>query len=257
MTAADPGCAADRASLRDLVRVWYVQLDGVTPAALDDCAAVLSSPERARVARYRVESAHREFVVGKALLRRMLASHTGVSPEAWAFGASANGKPFVHEPREHAALSFSISHTRGLVACALALDRAVGVDVESLDHVRVDVGALAVRYFSAIENASIGALAGEERRRRFFELWTLKESYLKARDLHLTSVLRHASFTLTEGTVTAAFDATLDDDPGVWSFALHAPSDRHVAALTAGRRAGEPARVEWREVPVEAQARTS
>ena len=57
--------------------------------------------------------------------------------------------------------------------------QCIGVDVE-YTHRRNDVLRIADRYFSARELEQLAALPEDKRRERFFDLWTLKESYVKA-----------------------------------------------------------------------------
>jgi 4'-phosphopantetheinyl transferase len=229
------------------VEVWWLRLDRATPALLERYARVLSAEERARAARSRVESARRELAAARGLLRTVLSRHADVAAEAWVFGTTPNGKPVVVEPARHARVCFSVSHTRDAVACAVASDRAVGVDVEPLARRRTDVTTLAARYFHTGEVAALDALDDAARAHRFLELWTLKESYVKARGLRLADVLRHAAFAVErDRVVRAIFDAALDDDPRRWTFALSDVGDAHVAALTVATTRG-PARIEWRD----------
>lgn len=75
-------------------------------------------------------------------------------------------------------LSVSLTHTTGIAACALA-SHSVGVDVEALDG-SVDTVAVAEMQFDAQAARSVALSSGEERLDRFFRLWTLKETALKA-----------------------------------------------------------------------------
>ena len=62
-------------------------------------------------------------------------------------------------PSPHCAprLRFNLSHTRGLVACGVALEHDVGVDVEHVDR-RIEIGRLAESVFSESERAALYAL---------------------------------------------------------------------------------------------------
>ena len=80
------------------------------------------------------------------------------------------GKPyFKHIPD----LFFSISHTDGLTVIALS-DCEVGIDVEKVRKADLRV----VRRFSKEEADYI---TEKESDRRFFEIWTMKEAYLKCK----------------------------------------------------------------------------
>src|SRR5690606_33310169 len=95
-------------------------------------------------------------------------------------------------------LVFNLSHTDGLIACAVSRGREVGVDVEWLDRRGGDID-VADRFFSRYEVQALYAQPPERRRDRFFRYWTLKESYIKARGMGLALPLDRFSFELDRG----------------------------------------------------------
>ncbi len=133
--------------------------------------AVLSPDERARAARFVAPCARRQFVAGRGLLRHLLARYTGQPAQALRLSTGPHGKPSLVGS---STLTFSLSHTEGLLLVAVARGMEVGVDVE---RIRPIDGAhrLAARYFTAWECAELEA--GPE---GFLRLWTCRESALKA-----------------------------------------------------------------------------
>jgi 4'-phosphopantetheinyl transferase len=77
-------------------------------------------------------------------------------------------------------LEFNLCHSGELALLAVGLGLQLGVDVEM---VRSDLGGqeIAERYFSAPEVEKLLALAPENRVEAFFQCWTRKEAYIKAR----------------------------------------------------------------------------
>jgi 4'-phosphopantetheinyl transferase len=137
--------------------------------------ALLSPDEQGRAARFRFAEDRSEYVAAHVLLRRMLAVTRACPPTAIAFARTARGKPFV---ADGLGPHFSLSHSRGLVACALCEEHEVGLDVEPLDSCPpLD---LAKAYFSEAERAALFALPEARQQRRFLDLWTLKEAVVKA-----------------------------------------------------------------------------
>jgi 4'-phosphopantetheinyl transferase len=115
------------------------------------------------------------------------------------------------------------------------LAREVGVDIEDTTR-RTDVEAIAQRYFAPSERRDL-AQAGRE---RFYELWTLKEAYLKARGLGIAAALEKIAFELEPGAaIRIRFDSGFEDDPASWQFALQRPTASHVLSV-AVRRSAEP-----------------
>lgn len=217
------------------VQVWYACPETVTsPRLLEAYRAMLSADETRRLGRFHFALDRLHYLVAHVLLRTALSLYASVEPRAWAFATKRYGRPVIAGPRCAPPLLFSLSHTRGLVACAVAAGREVGLDVETLSR-RVDGEVLAERFFARQEAAALRSLPPTLRRVRFFEYWTLKESYLKARGWGLSRPLASFAFDLrADGDV--ALDASgLRDDASTWQFALHRPTSEHVLAVAVRR----------------------
>lgn len=92
------------------------------------------------------------------------------------------GKPFFDQ---HPDIHFNVSHSGRWVVVALS-EAPVGVDVEKVRNVNL---AVARRFFAKEEYAQLISQPPELQRSFFFDLWTLKESYLKALGTGLTRPL--------------------------------------------------------------------
>ncbi len=96
------------------------------------------------------------------------------------FAYSAYEKPALAADFAHSRLQFSVSHSGELVLVAVALGRAVGVDVERI-RTDIAVGQIATRFFSAHEQDALARLAADRQHEAFFACWARKEAYIKAR----------------------------------------------------------------------------
>jgi 4'-phosphopantetheinyl transferase len=230
--------------------LWYVFQDEIRDPALLAAYHGLMTPEEAeRQARFMFPKGRHEHLVTRALVRTVLSRYAPVDPRAWTFVKGERGRPEIAGPAGVPPLRFNLSHTDGLIACLVALDRVVGVDVEDTLRPSSTV-EIADRFFSPHEVRALRAQPPERQRARFFEYWTLKESYIKARGMGLALPLDQFSFHLDEGPrVRISFDPRLEDDPESWQFALYRPSDRHMmaAAIRKGR-GGAPLSIELREI---------
>jgi 4'-phosphopantetheinyl transferase len=178
MSAAAP-VAARRASVAlgpDEVHVWTAWLDGATPQS-DSLERLLSSEERERAQRLGEPQVSRRFVARRALRRRILARYVDCAPERLELRGDPRGRPSLGGGGD--APAFSISHSAGLAAVAVARAAALGVDVERVSDA-VEPLEIAERFFSAREIAELRAAPPSERPERFFALWTAKEAYAKA-----------------------------------------------------------------------------
>lgn len=161
--------------------------------------ALLDAAERARMQRFARLDDARDFAAAHALLRRTLSRlHPGTVAAAWRFAADARGRPEIvaTERADPSPLPrVSLSHTRGLVACAVAVGADVGVDVER-DGRRVDLARLVPEICAPSEAAALATLDPEPAHRRFLDLWTLKEAWGKAYGVGLRFPLAGLAFDL-------------------------------------------------------------
>jgi 4'-phosphopantetheinyl transferase len=219
------------------VHVWYAWTSACdTPALRAYYASLLNREETERLARFALDRLKLEYLVTRALCRTVLSRYAPVAPAAWRFRAGARGKPEIDGASP---LRFNLSNAATLVACAVTRGADVGIDVERIDR-ETDTAALAQHYFARAELDALAAVPAEHRRRRFFELWTLKEAYLKATGKGLAGTLDSIAFALSEHAIEIAFAPGIDDHAGDWQFAQHAPSASHLMALAIKRATRAP-----------------
>jgi 4'-phosphopantetheinyl transferase len=210
--------------------------------------ALLGPDERARQARFRFARDQRRYLVTRALVRTALSCYGAVRPEEWTFSAGAHGRPEITGPLPVPALEFNISHSADLVMLGVTSGRTLGIDAESFEARDADIAGLD-RYFAPEESAALLALAPAERRRRFFELWTLKESYIKARGMGLAIALDAFRFELTGARgLTLYMRPQLGDSPQHWRLWQLDPRPGYLAAVCAARGEEVPPRIIVREV---------
>jgi 4'-phosphopantetheinyl transferase len=233
-----------------VAHLWYVFSDEVKDPDLLAAYHRWMSPEEAtKQARFYFPEGRHEYLLTRALCRSVLSKYAPIAPEDWSFVRNEYGRPAIAGPAGAPPIRFNLSNTRGLIACLVTREHEVGVDVEDTHRTGSTV-EIADRFFSPSEVRALHAQPASRQRTRFFEYWTLKESYIKARGMGLSIPLDQFSFHLDEGPVIRiSFDPKLVDDPGAWQFALYRPSARHqmATAVRAGRGA-DPVTIELREI---------
>lgn len=146
---------------------------------------LLDRREHEQLAGMRWPAARRRHLVARALLRLELAERLGCGPDRVLFDFGDQGKPAV---RGDGRWRFNLSHSHDRVVLALRPAADIGVDIEYHGR-RSRITDLAAHYFAELERAQLEALPPALRRRRFFQLWTLKEAYAKARGESLWATL--------------------------------------------------------------------
>jgi 4'-phosphopantetheinyl transferase len=222
--------------MRDRVILLHVGLlaDVDSAQTRAACMAMLSPKERQRADRFMFEQHRRAFVLSHGLVRAALSRlMPATDPAAWCFEADRYGRPMVAGPVGAGVLYFSLSHTRGCVACVISPFEAVGVDVEETSG-RESLLTIAEHCFSSEEVATLRQLPAQQQSDLFFDYWTLKEAYVKARGRGLGLPLDRFSITgLREGNIRIAF-APGHEDGSCWRFTRVRPSKCHALAIAEG-----------------------
>ena len=157
------------------IDLWIVEQTDISQRNAAELQRDLSEDELKRAAGYLFESDRIRYAVGRGILRHILAGYLGIRPERIGFTYSPSGKPTLQD--QH--LPFSVSHAGTLYAVAVSPSCAVGLDVERVSVFPV-TDDLIRRVCNSRERYELAQLSAPARRVRFLELWTLKESYLKA-----------------------------------------------------------------------------
>lgn len=240
------------ATLEDLKQgichLWWWRPDASSFETLAQRGTALLAPdELARYRRYLVPHAAQTFLAARVFLRSVLSSYCTIAPANWRFETNPWGRPRIATPSAPAGLNFNLSHKPGCVACLTGLGRAFGVDIEDTAANRPHVLELAERFFSPSEAEELKRLPAERQFDRFYELWTLKESYIKARGMGLSLGLSRFSFSPEGSAASVRFEAGFPDDPAAWEFRLFHPDRQHVIATAVERLAGLPPTVQVRD----------
>lgn len=220
-------CALDRGQ----VDLWYVLLDSIVAEGLEDeYRAILPADEVSACDRFVFPEGRRQCLVSRVLVRTVLSRYTGDALAAWEFDSNSYGKPAVKHPAG-CPLRFNLSHTTGLVVCAVSLGCEIGVDAEDTHRRCADL-SIASRYFAPEEVALLEAAPKDDRPRRFFQLWTLKEAYIKAKGAGLSIPLNDFAFSIPEsGPAQVSFRNPALGDARQWQFTQLRLADRFQVAV--------------------------
>jgi 4'-phosphopantetheinyl transferase len=179
------------------VHVWSASLD--PPAEqVRSLESLLSTAERERAARLRIDRDRRQFTVRRGLLRSILGRYLDRPGNELVFQYTELGKPSLDPRTWDGSVRFNLSYSFGLALYAVARDVELGVDVERL-RTTVPYAAMATRYFAAAECAELERLPVADRERGFFNCWTRKEAYVKALGTGLVTALDSFTVNLTPG----------------------------------------------------------
>lgn len=145
----------------------------------------------------------KQSLLSEVLIKAIICKKFGVKIKNIFIESNDYGKPYYHCPTK---FEFNKSHSGDWVVCAVD-SHPVGIDVEIVKELNLDV---AKRFFSNEEYQDIISREVTERSSRFYDIWTLKESYVKCLGYGLSIPLN--------------------------SFTIKVSSDGNISALLNGRR---------------------
>ena len=219
------------------IHLWLTFDDEIRDESLHSAyRSLLNDAEREQEPRFHFERDRRRYLITRALVRTVLSRYLPIHPADWIFSANAYGRPeIVNAEAREASLLFNLSHTHGLIVLGVTRGRELGVDVENLSVRKVSLG-IADRFFSPPEVTALKGAPPHLQQFRFFEYWTFKESYIKARGMGLSLPLDKFSFHYPDDrTVKIEIDPELADEPSRRQFRQFRPTPDHLLAVCAER----------------------
>jgi 4'-phosphopantetheinyl transferase len=210
--------------------VWLGALD-VPPERLQALRAELRPDEVARADRL-LQPPHRvHSAAARGYLRTLLGRYLGVAPRLVELQFNPFGKPSLAGALAAGGLRFNLSHSHGLALFAFARGRELGVDIEKIrpDYASAEIAG---RFFSAAESARLRSLTPEQQPRAFFECWTRKEAYIKARGDGFSHRLDTFEVAFGPGVAPAVLSSRDEPDATVrWTVHDLQPADGYCGAL--------------------------
>lgn len=178
-----------------LIQLYFCPLDTIegNNELTNKLRSWLSQKEMMKVDRYRQDEMKMNALYVRGLLRAMLSQYIAIHPNQWQFVYGIKGKPTLTvEQLKQTGLHFNLSHSGNFLLIGIIQSKndnlKLGVDIE---HTRLDtdIDAMLTRQFTQQEASRLYDLPQAQQRERFFDLWALKESYIKATGLGLAESL--------------------------------------------------------------------
>ncbi len=161
----------------DEIHIWRAFLD-LSSFETEYLFGNLSADEIERANRFRFEKDKNRFIVARGILRRILGGYLGKDPHKIRFEYTSYNKPFLATKSDN--IHFNLSHSEAFALYAITPRQNIGIDIEYIRH-DVAVLEIASRFFSQNEISSLDKISEDKQHNVFFQFWTRKESFLKAK----------------------------------------------------------------------------
>jgi len=212
------------------IHIWRADLD-LPITGFQKLYQTLSIDERVRAERFHFEKDRRRFIVGRGTLRTILGCYLNVEPSRLQFCYGKNGKPALADTFGKGVILFNMSDSEGLALYAFTRDHEIGVDIEHIRDIP-EMDQIAERFFSARENAVFRSLPESKKREAFFNCWTRKEAFIKAKGEGLGLGLDQFEVSLAPGERAALLSTNGDpQEASRWSLRELDPGPGFTAAL--------------------------
>lgn len=177
----------------------------------------LSRDETERAEKFRFEKDRSTYKTARIMLRYLLGAYLRKPPPNIDFLYTDLGKPYV---KNSLGISFNVSHSENYVLCGVAKSSFVGVDVE-FNKKTIEFEDIASKFFSSQEYDTMMSLPTKERSKAFFNCWTRKEAYVKAKGGGLTIPLDKFGVSILAGHQAKLLwvDDSMDDHIDNWEMA--------------------------------------
>ncbi|MEH8151542.1 4'-phosphopantetheinyl transferase superfamily protein [Aeromonas caviae] len=136
----------------------------------------------------------REYLLGRVLLRRLLAERLHCPAGSLAFHIGEHGKPMLCNHH----WQFNLSHSGDWLVLALCREGPLGVDIE-MGLRRRPILPLAERFYAPGEYLWLRTLPVQEQDSAFYRLWSRKEAVLKAHGAGIAAGLEKVCFLPEQG----------------------------------------------------------
>lgn len=209
------------------VHLWLASLKQPT-AYLQSLQRLLSPDEVQKAERFYFEKDKNAYIAGRGMLRKILAAFLNTAPEQITFRYNPYGKPMLANP---ANIDFNLSHSHELAFYAVSRGSVIGVDIEHIRPVN-EFWEVARSYFSKNEIAMLETVAEARQLEAFYNCWTRKEAYIKAKGEGLSMPLHQFDVTLIPGEPARLLQTRGDEgEARRWHLESFTPQAGYVAAV--------------------------
>lgn len=139
----------------------------------DRLLGAVDKDKQIRIKRFAKYEDAQRTLIADILTRLMLCARLDMPPHKIEFSCNAYGKPYL---KTYGAIHFNASHSGNWIVCAIDA-KPLGIDIEHIKPIDLHI---AERFFSVEENKVLEYTANDKKLEYFYDLWTLKESYIKA-----------------------------------------------------------------------------
>jgi len=194
-----------------MTEVYALQIpDDIPPTIYLRLLSSVSLNKQERIKRFKRKEDIYRTLIADILIRSIISVKYGIPNQDINFTYNSYGKPFLLRDNN---FSFNVSHSGRWVVAIIGEQQLVGIDVEEIRPIEIDI---AKRFFATEEYIALKEKEEREYLSYFYDLWTLKESYIKALGRGMSIPLD--SFVIKRKRFSGEFSISQKDSPRSFFF---------------------------------------
>jgi len=201
------------------VHLWHLDLkhlsNPLNPGALADSTEL---------------SVFQQRTTRRFYLRLLLGAYLGLPGKNVHITRRNKGRPELDTSQSNGELNFNVARSSGCYLIGVNSGAPIGVDMEMATRRPGKPMALARRYFSRQEIATLSGFEESELHRAFMHTWACKEAIVKASGMGIANQLCRFSVDVNPDNPPSVLDMP-DDDPVAWKLAIAEPVPGAIAAI--------------------------
>ncbi|MDA2157984.1 4'-phosphopantetheinyl transferase family protein [Bacillus cereus group sp. Bc253] len=155
------------------MEIYAVKILDINDEKLKNLCLLINSEKRYKIKKLINKKDKIRTLTGEILIRTIIIQKLKISNKYIKFNKNQYGKPYL---KDYPNFNFNISHSGDYVLCAVD-NKPIGIDVEEVKDIEYE--DIAKSFFTEKEFDYIFNEDLNFQLNKFYELWTLKESYIK------------------------------------------------------------------------------
>jgi 4'-phosphopantetheinyl transferase len=210
------------------IHLWFHPIF-ISSEKLDSALNTLTVAERETYNEFPISSPRKiEYLVTRFLVRSVLSKYLHTPPQMIEFTKGEFGRPEISLPPTD--LVFNISHCRDFVVCAIGSNCELGVDLEKTRDLS-EIESIIQNHLTPQEKEVIQSFANKDQVEKFYELWTLKEAFIKAKGHGHSLRINRITFSVKDDSIQLSTPPDIEPHPEKWGFTSLRPANGYQLAL--------------------------
>ncbi|MBU3102831.1 4'-phosphopantetheinyl transferase family protein [Clostridium gasigenes] len=166
------------------MNVYAVKISDISEEKIDKVCILIDPKKRYKIEKLINKKDKIRTLIGEILIRTLIIKELGITNRNITFEKTEFGKPYL---KTHCKFQFNISHSGDFVVCVID-DNPIGIDIEEIKE--IEYKEISKNLFTLSEFEYIVKNNSKTSLSKFYDIWTLKESYIKCLGEGLVKLLK-------------------------------------------------------------------